>query len=746
MIWDGPVAADPFDNLKSLYVRGCNKLVNIVPSCILGRLKSLESLSVEFCSSLKVVFEPQPLNSLDGHVIACSPLKNFSLGELPQLKCVWDNELHHQVIFQCLRNVNIWSCKSLTSLFPASMAKDLMHLEELKINDCGIVELIEKEGQVPKFVFPKLTSLKLKHLSELKCIYKGIHALRWLALKTLKVRGCNKVEILASQPEDEMPFHKQSLFLVEKGAFPNLQELKLDLSGQMEIWHGHFHDEELFCELRVLKLYHLSMESAISTCRFVQSLTNLENLVVCESYLKELNINAEVIEGLIHELKVIVPFSRYFQNLRTLVMSHCDGLSLKVILPISRYFEHLETLNVSHWDGLSNMFTPAIAKNLVKLTKLTISNCKMLIEVICDEGGKKGHVVAFNQLKYMELDGLTRLRCFGSGGYILKFPSLEDVIVTRCPSMKFFSEGPIEAPKLERVHLSTAVWLWKGNLNITIEEMATVAGVEFMWLSEFPELIGKWHSELNPIKSSWQLKSLVVDKCPSFINIIPSRLMLVLDNLERLLVIDCDSLEEIFDLEGLDDVESTRVLPNLRSINLVNLPKLSQLGNKNTQGALRFNGLGQLTLYNCGNLRHAFTPSMARFLANIRWIKINECAQMEGLIAEEEGQGSAMEKITFSRLLRMELECLPHLTSFLSGKNHVLECPKLTSLTIAHCPQMRSLTWQSLMEIDHDTTSLFTPRELRVTHCDKLKMLSFVAPMSKWTQNDDQHEFSFERV
>ncbi|XP_048135598.1 uncharacterized protein LOC125315208 [Rhodamnia argentea] len=416
IIWDNQVARESFRKLKSLSIYGCNKLVNIVPSYILGRLKSLESLEVESCGSLEVVFKLQPLSPLDGHPIACFPLKKLELEGLSKLKHVWDKELHSQVQFQCLRSVTVSECESLTSLFPASIARDLTQLEELKIDECGgIVELIEKDGLDPRDVFPKLASLELKRLPELKCVYTGTHALRWPALKILKVDGCNKVEILASQPENEMPLHEQPLFLIEKGAFSNLQELKLDLYGGMEIWHGHSHDGESFCKVRVLELHHFSKESAISTCRLVRSLTNLQELVVRNSDIEELSDIVEAKEGPRHDLKAIPPFSRFFQ--------------------------HLKTLDVSFCDGLSKMFTPTIAGNLVELTKLRISKCKMLTEVICDDGGEEGLVVVFNQLKYMELDGLMGLRCFSSSKYALMFPLVEDVIVSGCPSMKFFSRG-----------------------------------------------------------------------------------------------------------------------------------------------------------------------------------------------------------------------------------------------------------------------------------------------------------------
>ncbi|KAL3729812.1 hypothetical protein ACJRO7_026885 [Eucalyptus globulus] len=718
MIWDNQVVAESFTKLKSLCVYGCNKLVNIVHSFILRWLLSLERLNVKACGSLEVVFEFWPLKHLDGHPIAL-PLKELTTSALSKLKRVWDKELHCQAKFQCLHSISVSECESLTSLFPTSIAKDLMQLEELEINKCGIVEIIEnEEGPVPKFVFPMLTSLELKFLRELKCLYTGLHTSHWPALKSLKVHGCDKVEILASHLENEMPLDKQPLFLIEKGTFPNLQELKLDLSERMEIWHGHCHDGEFFCKLSLLQLRHLSRESSISTCRFVESLTNLEELVVCESYLEDPSSNEEAIEGTGHEMKVILPFSRYIR--------------------------HLQTLDVSYCDGLSKMFTPTIAENLVALTKLRISNCRILTEVINDEKGGDGCVVAFNQLKYMELDGLIWLRSFSSGGYTLMFPLLEDIIVTRCPNMKFFSLGPTEASKLKRVQVSKEAWFWAGNLNITIqnmfEEMGTLAGVGKIQLSEFPELIGKWHNELNPIKSFWQLKLMVVDKCPSFINAIPSRLMLVLDNLSHLQVRDCELLEEIFDLEGLEVVESTRVLPRLWELNLVNLPKLRRLWNIDLQESLCFNSLERLILYNCSDLGHAFSPSMAQCLANLEVMEIKECGQMEGVIVDEEAKGSAMEKITFPELWQMKLECLPNLTCLLLGKNHTLECPKLIVLSITYCPKMRSLTRQSWMENVHNNPSLFTPqvqfpklRSMDLSHMDNLSKIWIDTPQETLT-------------
>ncbi|XP_048134459.1 probable disease resistance protein At4g27220 [Rhodamnia argentea] len=60
IIWDNQVATEYFSKLKSLSVYRCNKLVNIAPSYILGRLKSLESLEVEsYARASPLCFQPQ---------------------------------------------------------------------------------------------------------------------------------------------------------------------------------------------------------------------------------------------------------------------------------------------------------------------------------------------------------------------------------------------------------------------------------------------------------------------------------------------------------------------------------------------------------------------------------------------------------------------------------------------------------------------------------------------------------------
>ena len=144
------------------------------------------------------------------------------------LKHVWTSDPEAILTFQNLRKVEVSQCKTLKSLFLISVAKSLEQLESLHINDCGLMEEIValEEGleTTTEFVFPRITSLNLELLPELKYFSPGKHTSKWPSLKTLKIRKCNKVRIVASNelsfPNTDVSGHRvpvqQPLFCVEK--------------------------------------------------------------------------------------------------------------------------------------------------------------------------------------------------------------------------------------------------------------------------------------------------------------------------------------------------------------------------------------------------------------------------------------------------------------------------------------------------------------------------------------------------
>ncbi|KAK4838315.1 hypothetical protein QYF36_012822 [Acer negundo] len=195
-----------------------------------------------------------------------------------------------------LHSISVQFCDSLKSLFPASVARGLVQLEELSIGRCMMEEITAEddgeEVEAVQFWFPQLTTLKLWKLSRLKSFYTGSYVSEWPVLKMLEVLSCNEVEILASQvlshgeSRHEIPTG-QPLFLVGKDAFPSLECLAVDWNCfQKEMLHGKF--SEYLCKLNYLALLGPFKESAICPSCFLHKLPNLETLSVYNGFINEL--------------------------------------------------------------------------------------------------------------------------------------------------------------------------------------------------------------------------------------------------------------------------------------------------------------------------------------------------------------------------------------------------------------------------------------------------------------------------
>ncbi|KAF2294516.1 hypothetical protein GH714_012145 [Hevea brasiliensis] len=111
------------------------------------------------------------------------------------------------------------------------------------------------------------------------------------------------------------------------------------------------------------------------------------------------------------------------------------------------------------------------------------------------------------------------------------------------------------------------------------------------------------------------LGKLVVDDCAFFSNAVSSNLLkyLFLSKMKNELVVErCDSVEELFDLEGLNaDEGDVGLLKYLNELRLIDLPRLRHVWNDDPQGILSFKNLKLLQVQNCSSLTNIFTLSMA---------------------------------------------------------------------------------------------------------------------------------------
>ncbi|XP_042962578.1 uncharacterized protein LOC122296847 [Carya illinoinensis] len=131
--------------------------------------------------------------------VAFPNLTNLDLCGLPKIKHVWSKDPQTILRFQDLKEINVRECASLKSLFPASVGGLLKQLESIRINDCGVEEIVGAEGEEAVgrtlvFEFPRVTRLHLTNLPRLECFYNGEHTSKWPMLRNRLIDRCEKVE------------------------------------------------------------------------------------------------------------------------------------------------------------------------------------------------------------------------------------------------------------------------------------------------------------------------------------------------------------------------------------------------------------------------------------------------------------------------------------------------------------------------------------------------------------------------
>ncbi|KAL5807574.1 hypothetical protein ACOSQ3_030460 [Xanthoceras sorbifolium] len=506
--WHHQLVSDSFCKLEFFELYKCHNVLNVFPSNMLGRLQKLEELWLNNCSSLDEIFELQASSCEKTQAITATQLRKLGLYNLPKLKHVWDMDSQGLLTCQNLLSIEVTRCDTLKSILPASVGRNLLHLEELWIENCSMVEeIFAKEEELDEAVprFPQLTFLRLVDLSTLRSFYPGVNVLEWPMLKRLQVWNCNRVEISASkflsfqvidvENQHEMLMGQPPL-LLDKVPLTNLESLGLDWKWfEKEALHEKL--PEYSCKLKFLTVRGFHKTADICVFCFLHKLPNLEKLQVFQGFFKEvflcegLSCEEEHVEAPSYKLSHLRLFylfdslhlweenslsSKVFQSLEILEVIKCGNL--KGLVPSSVSFQNLTTLKVLMCNKLLNLVAVPTAKSLVQLTKLIVSKCKMIEEIIIHEGDEVEDRIIFKKLSYLELQCLPSLTSFYSGNYTIEFPSLTQVSVRECPNIKIFSRGVLSAPRLCKIQTSEAEGdgFWEGNLNTTIQHMFTENG------------------------------------------------------------------------------------------------------------------------------------------------------------------------------------------------------------------------------------------------------------------------------
>ncbi|XP_056164571.1 uncharacterized protein LOC115681898 [Syzygium oleosum] len=295
-----------------------------------------------------------------------------------------------------------------------------------------------------------------------------------------------------------------------------------------------------------------------------------------------------------------------------------------------------------------------------KLESLFLENLNNLEKICCDCLAPE----SFSQLKIVKLDNCGEIKHLFRLSMMRVFLQLEEIELSKCHSMQQFVAYD-EADEIRNA--------------VEDDPKVKSCNLHRLTLRNLSEMTSFCKTMDHPVAFFGQQVT-------------------ELQNLEAITVKRCQSIQEIFNLEGLTANGDVEILSRLAKLTISDLPSLGRILNKNPRRALCFRNLRALKVQNCGNLRFLFSFSMVEALEQIKEIQIANCKLMEEImdVQEEESEKAAITNIIgFPLLTSLSLEELPNLKTFSYGKYHI-HCPSLTRLTISGCPKM--MTFSSIEE------------------------------------------------
>ncbi|PKI69828.1 hypothetical protein CRG98_009703 [Punica granatum] len=709
------------ENLRSLIVKECGNLSNIIHSHSLTKLQKLESLTVESCMMVKQIFDLEKLK-FSTNVRVLAQLQEMELIDLPELRCMWNGNSKAVLQLRNLKLLKVVKCNSLRYLFPLSAAKALEQIKEIEIAECVMMEAIiimeEEEGQLTDtLVFQSLSSIVLKKMSHLAAVVHGKYSISFPHLKTLVIEECPKMKAFSMQEysvpseggeylsEENAAAVASLSFFSQKVLLPSLEDLRLvSMDSFKTIWHNEelISEPSSFRQLRDTHIRDCKKLTTVFPSALVERLqNNLKRAAIHSCPSVELIFETAAAAAGV-EKKKCGPAAVMLHELEDLLLD--DLPKLKHVLESNSHapvgFPSLEKIYVEGCHSLTYFLPFATARNLLKLKSLTLGKSNNVLEVVADGDGGGGHdtsePISFPRLKHLQLWGLKSLISFSSGSCAFDFPSLKNLSIDQCDNLKTFimsaaTVGDHELMKLNRRfgdHFSQAATV--GTLSQPLfDEKVEFPRLENIYLEGLGNLQKLWDDEL-PFGSFCQLKSLSVMDCKNVPAIFQSDVIGSFLKLETLQVEDCDSLEEIFRLQGKD---SAGISVPLRELKMVRLPRMKRVWNRDPQGSLTFAKLERVEAERCGKLEYLFPSSVARGLLQLQEIDIYDCAVLEELVArgevlEEDETLLPEDQLLFPRLTSLKFRILPNLKR-LFPVNYSMEWTLLKNLYAYECGKLK---------------------------------------------------------
>ncbi|KAF2294858.1 hypothetical protein GH714_024559 [Hevea brasiliensis] len=462
-------------------------------------------------------------------------------------------------------------------------------------NSLGIQYIIDWMIMGHSTAFPRLESLFIDNLHNLEKIYYGPYMVGSFSnLRKLKVGNCNALRSLFSF---SMFKGLGKLEVVDMSSCEIMEEIAVE--------EGEDDEEINLTQIRSLTLDNLPQLTSFCS----------QGQEKCVLHPKERKRKQQLLQALKKlyartRMKLRCHFSAQRvseapvverSQLRTLDIR--DLPNLKQVWNMDPHgilsFYNLRLVYAWNCPKLKSLFPFSIALGLPHLALLSINGCGME-EVVAKEESVEAISInpkfVFRGLKALVLWQLEELRISRNARNTYRWAKSQLKIQVPQPLFAFREVG--------------------------------FSGLQHLELSQFPELKAVWQDKL-PFNFFYNLSRLVVDECMFPSSSVPSGLLPILNNLDKLEVRNCDFMKEVFGTEWENANSVVGHLSKLNELDLINLPMLRRLWIEVPNGILDLRNLKLLKIHNCSSLRNIFTPTICSRLEQLQVLEVKSCAMVK---------------------------------------------------------------------------------------------------------------------
>ncbi|XP_059438766.1 probable disease resistance protein At4g27220 [Corylus avellana] len=610
------------------------------------------------------------------------------------LKLKMNTSFHSRIVIKMLlkgtENLYLDELNGVSSVLHELDREGFQQLKHLQIqNNPDINYIINSRMWV--IAFPALETFLLKNMSGMEEICHGQLPLRsFCNLRVVKMEHCDKLKFVFSSS-------------IARG-LSQLEELEIrDCSsmGAIVVKEPEIEDADLilFPKLRCLVLRHLpNLKRFLST---QNSFITDAGEIIPEGKLDLFPIlHEQVVFPNLERLELsLIDLEDIQRNQHRATRSSCR---LENMQSTSR-FQNLSHLEVQGSGNIKYLLSFSIASFMVQLKHLHILECKVMEEILVTE--ELGVVeetipkVLFPRLECLFLKDLIVLKRFCIGSNI-EFPSLKKLSIESCPKLKTFiakhiSSGMTVGKELKEMNAdesshTTVQPLFNEEVafpNLKILRISRVDDMEIIWQNQFA------------VDSFCKLKTIEVEFCENLTGVFKSNMLARFQSLEELMVSDCCSLQEVFEMQGLNVKEAhTETAIQLKILYLARLPKMKHVWNKDPQKNFSFQNLKLVHAMQCESLKSFFPASVARCLMQLEELLIIDCGVEEIVAGEEGAEGEEdLTRFVFPQVIRLHLDRLPRLKWFYHG-NHASDWPMLKDMLVGCCHKVDIFASELLSE------------------------------------------------